>query len=88
MHALSNAFITRGDNGRNEINYSDILGSLASGAVANAYYPSQDRGVGLVVKSALIGTAGRMINGVVQEFVLRKLTKARGVQSFTSSTDH
>lgn len=54
MHALSNAFITRGDNGHSEINYSDILGSLASGAVANAYYPSLDRGVGLVVKSALI----------------------------------
>jgi len=78
IHALSNAFVTKGDNGCNEINYSDLIGSLASGAVANAYYPSQDRGAGLVVHSALIGIAGRTINGVFQEFVLRKVTKVHG----------
>ncbi|HTV04062.1 MAG TPA: carboxypeptidase-like regulatory domain-containing protein [Acidobacteriaceae bacterium] len=87
LHALSNAFVTRGDNGHNEFNYSDILGSLASGAVANAYYPSQDRGLGLVWHSALIGIAGRTINGVFQEFVLRKVTKARGEPIAVSSTD-
>ena len=57
-----------------EINYSNILGDLASGAIANAYYPSQDRGAGLVARSALIGVGGRMALGVVQEFVLRKWT--------------
>ncbi len=74
LHALSNPFITRGDDGRREINYSNIGGDLASGAIANAYYPEADRGPGLVLKSALIGTGGRMANGLIQEFVLRKLT--------------
>lgn len=74
IHAISNAFITRGDNGQREFNYSSIGGDLASGAIANAYYPQSDRGPGLVLKSALIGTGGRMANGLVQEFVLRKLT--------------
>ena len=74
LHALGCAFITRGDNGKREINWSDLGGDLASGAIANAYYPSSDRGAGLVARSALIGAGGRMAFGVVQEFVLRKWT--------------
>ena len=42
-----------------------------------AYYPSQDRGAGIVVRSALIGAGGRMALGVVQEFVLHKWTSRR-----------
>jgi len=74
LHAMSTPFITRGDDGSREINYSNILGDLASGAIANAYYPSQDRGAGLVVRSALVGIGGRMALGIVQEFVLHKWT--------------
>lgn len=74
MHALSSPFVIRGDDGRREINFSGIGGSLASGAIANAYYPDKDRGARLVLSSALIGVAGRMANAVVQEFVLRKFT--------------
>jgi hypothetical protein len=74
LHALSSPFITRGDDGHREINFSNIGGDLASGAIANAYYPEVDRGPGLVLKSALIGTGGRIVNGLIQEFVLRKLT--------------
>ena len=74
LHAMSTPFITRGDDGRREVNYSNILGDLAAGGIANAYYPSQDRGIGLVVRSTLVGVGGRMAFGIVQEFVLRKLT--------------
>lgn len=74
MHALGSAFVTRGDNGNREINWSDLGGDLASGALENAYYPSQDRGPGLVFRGALIGAGGRMALGIVQEFVLRKWT--------------
>jgi hypothetical protein len=74
LHALAYPIITRGDDGRPSINYSAIGGDLASGAIANAYYPTQDRGPGLVLRSALIGAAGRSINGVIQEFLLKKVT--------------
>ena len=74
LHAMATPFVTRGDDGRREINYSNIIGDLASGAIANAYYPSQDRGAGLVARSALIGVGGRMAFGIVQEFVLHKWT--------------
>lgn len=77
LHALSSPFVTRGDNGRPEINFSNIGGDLASGAIANAYYPENERGGQLVVRSALIGTAGRMTNALLQEFVLPKLTSRR-----------
>lgn len=74
LHALSSPIIARGDNGRREINFSNLGGDLASGAIANAYYPAADRGSGLVLRSALIGLAGRATNGVVQEFILRRFT--------------
>jgi hypothetical protein len=74
FHALSTPFVIRGDDGHREINYSGIGGSLASGAIANAYYPDQDRGARLVVSGALIGVAGRMASAVLQEFVLQKFT--------------
>ena len=74
LHALSNPIITRGDDGRRELNYSNIGGDLISGAIANAYYPEADRGVGLVYKDALIGAGGRAVNGLIQEFILRKFT--------------
>ena len=80
LHAMSTPFITRGDNGKREINYSNILGDLASGALANAYYPSQDRGAGLVVRSAAIGIGSRMVLGIVQEFVLHKWTTQHSSQ--------
>lgn len=73
-HAVSSAFLTTSDEGHREINYSSIGGNLASGAISNAYYPSRDRGAGLVLKGALVGTGGRMIEGVFQEFVLHKIT--------------
>ncbi|MFZ0705410.1 MAG: carboxypeptidase-like regulatory domain-containing protein [Candidatus Korobacteraceae bacterium] len=78
LHAMSTPFVARGDDGRREINYSNILSDLASGALANAYYPSQDRGAGLVLRSAAIGIGGRMVFGIVQEFVLHKWTTHHG----------
>jgi hypothetical protein len=74
LHALSYPFLTKADDGRREINFSSIGGDLASGAIANAYYPASDRGPHLVAKSALIGIGWRMVEGVMQEFVLPRFT--------------
>ena len=74
LHALTSPFICKGDNGRWQPNYSSVGGDLASGAISNLYYPESNRGLGLVFGNALITTGGRMLNGLIQEFVLRKLT--------------
>lgn len=74
LHALSAPFICKGDNGRWEPNYSSVGGDLAAGAIANAYYPSTNRGAGMFLQNDLIVTGGRMANAVIQEFVLRGIT--------------
>ena len=71
-HALSFAIFTMGDNGRRQFNYSGIGGDLASGAIANAYYPHQDRGAKLVLSGALIGTGGRVAYALGEQFLFNK----------------
>ena len=74
LHALSNPFICKGDNGKLQPNYSSIGGDLASSALSNLYYPEQDRGIGMTFQSLAITTAERAASSLFQEFVLRKLT--------------
>ena len=73
-HALSSPIICKGDNGRWQPNYSSLGGYLASGAVANAYYPESNRGPGLIFHNSAIDFSANIANSVLQEFVLRKLT--------------
>jgi transposase InsO family protein len=62
-------------NGRWQANYSAILGSLASGAISNAYYPGQDRhDLALTFENTLIAVASTAATNVLQEFVIRRLT--------------
>ncbi len=73
-HALLSPFICKGDNGKWQPNYSSLGGDLASSAISNAYYPQSNRGAGLVIGNFALSTAERMVSGMAQEFVLRKVT--------------
>lgn len=77
LHAISNPFIARGDNGRRQINYSNLGGVLISGAIANAYFPDSNRGFGLVLNAAAVDLGAGVVNSLLQEFVLRGLTHSR-----------
>jgi hypothetical protein len=81
-HALLSPFVCRGDNGKPQVNFSSLGGDFASSALSNTYYPNSNRGSGLVFGNFAIGTAERMLSGVIQEFVLRKLTPAAKSKSF------
>ena len=75
FYAVANAVICKGDNGHWQANYSAILGSLASGAISNLYYPPSDRnGVALTFENTLIGIGSSAAANVLQEFLVRKLT--------------
>jgi hypothetical protein len=74
LHALSSPVICKGDNGRWQPNVSSLSGYLASGAIANAYYPPANRGGHLVLNTFLVDFSANEANGVIQEFILRKLT--------------
>jgi len=74
LHAMSNPFICKGDNGKLQPNYSSIGGDLISSAISNAYYPASNRGAGLTFENVAIATAERTVSSLIQEFVIRKLT--------------
>ena len=75
LYAIANSLICKGDNGRWQPSYSNILGSLAAGGISNLYYPAQDRdGAELTFENAAIGIGGTAVTNLLQEFLIRKLT--------------
>jgi hypothetical protein len=74
LHAIGSAFLTRGDNGRTEPNYSYVLGDMCSGALSNLYYPQANRGARLVYTDAAVGLAGRVGGNLLREFLPKHST--------------
>jgi hypothetical protein len=76
LYAISTVVICKGDNGRWQPNYSNLLGSLAAAGISNVYYPSTDRnGAELTIRNALVGSASGAIGALFQEFLLKKISK-------------
>jgi hypothetical protein len=77
-HAVFSPFVARADNGKSQPNYSTLGGVLASSSLANLYYPSSNRGAGLVFGNFAIGIAERVGATLAQEFLLGKFTRRGG----------
>ena len=78
IHAIASSVVCKGDNGRWQPNYSNVLGSFAAGGIAKLYFPAKDsQGAGFVVSSALIRIGETSLAGILQEFVFPKLTPNR-----------
>jgi hypothetical protein len=75
LYAIANSVICKGDDGRWQVNYSNILGNIAAGGISNLYYPSQNRGAALTFENAAIGIGATGAANLVEEFLMRKLTK-------------
>jgi len=76
-HALRAIFLTHGDNGKVQFNYSGLGGDMASAALANTYYPSADRGAHLFFANWAVLSAGRAANTLAQEFLGKFTTHPR-----------
>jgi hypothetical protein len=75
LYAIANSVICKGDNGRWQPNYSNLLGNLAAGGISNLYYPAQNRrGAELTFENAAIGIGATAAANLVEEFLMRKLT--------------
>ena len=75
LYAIASAVICRGDNRRWQLNYSNILGNVTSASISNLYYPAASRnGAGLTVENSLVTTALGALGGLVQEFMLHRMT--------------
>jgi hypothetical protein len=73
-YALKTAVIAKGDNGRWQPAYANVLGSFGAGAVSNLYYPPADRGAMLVMENGFLAIGFDGFSNVMQEFVLRRMT--------------
>jgi hypothetical protein len=70
----------RGDNGHWQPTFSNVLGNVAAGGIANLYYPSSDRGAALTFQRAFTVTAEGAFGAMFLEFwpdVSNKLFKKK-----------
>ncbi|HME37062.1 MAG TPA: carboxypeptidase-like regulatory domain-containing protein [Candidatus Sulfotelmatobacter sp.] len=74
LHAVLAAFICKGDNGKTQPNYSTWGGGLIASSISLAYYPSSERNARHVFGTFGIGMGLHVGGGLLQEFVLDKLT--------------
>ena len=75
FYAIANSVICKGDNKRWQVNYSNIFGNMAAGAISNVYYPAQDRDdAALTFENAGIGIGATAIGNLFEEFLVKKLT--------------
>ena len=89
-HAVASAFVTRGDNGRTEPNYSHILGNASSGALSSLYHPAADSAGKLALDNALLGSLGEAGVNVVRELFLKRFVRGGDVdvKGMPPSTPH
>jgi hypothetical protein len=67
-YAISRIFVTRTDSGGRAPNLSLWMGAIASGGIANAYYPRADQGVGLTFTRAGIALGTTAGFNILKEF--------------------
>lgn len=75
LYALGSPFFCKGDNMRWQPNYSNVGGTFAAAGISYLYYPQSDRnGAGLFLQNSMIRLSEMSFEGVLQEFVIRRLT--------------
>jgi hypothetical protein len=75
LHALTSSVMCNGDNGRRQVNYSSVFGSLAASGISNLYYPAQDRnGAVLTFETTAIEIGETAAYNLFQEFLGRRVT--------------
>ena len=75
LYAMSTVVICKGDNGKWQPNYSNVLGNLTSGAISTLYYPNSARhDLQTSVDNIFIGIGEGSIGTLLQEFLLRHVT--------------
>ncbi len=75
LYAISTVVICKGDNGKWQPNYSNVLGNLGAAGISTLYYPrSAQHSVQVTVDNTLIGVAYGAFGTLFQEFLLRHVT--------------
>jgi hypothetical protein len=73
-YAVKEAFLCRGDNGRQQVNYSYIGGDFAAAGLSNLYRADQDRSASLTIRNGFIILAGHVASNVARELIFQRFT--------------
>lgn len=84
VHAVESSVMCKGDNGRWQVNYSNIAGQFGGAALSSTFYPTTNSGM-FILSNGLLRMGESSLAGVLQEFVLRKLMKMKTTQQ---AVDH
>ena len=68
LYSISTSLRTRGDDGKWQPAYSNLLGNLIGGSISNLYYPDGDRGLYPTLRRSLSVTYQGTLGGLLQEF--------------------
>ena len=75
LYAISTVAVCKGDNGKWQPNFSNVLGNLGAAGISSLYYPeSAKHSVQVTVDNTLIGVAYGAFGTLFQEFLLRHVT--------------
>jgi hypothetical protein len=75
LYAIMTVAVCKGDNGRWQPNYSNVLGNLGAAGISTLYYPEGDRhSVQVTVDNTLLGVAEGAFGTLFQEFLLHRFT--------------
>jgi hypothetical protein len=67
-YSISRGFVTRGDSGETQPNWSNVFGKCTSAGLSNLYYPSNDRGATLTLTRVAISLSYQMLGNIAVEF--------------------
>jgi len=73
-YSIWTAFVCKGDNGRWQPDYSDVIGGAAASQVSRLYYPYTSRPWLRLFHNVLEGFGGRAEDHLLEQFVVRRLT--------------
>jgi hypothetical protein len=74
LYAISMSVMCKSDSGHWQYNYSGLLGGLAAGGISNLYSPNRN-GLNVTLQNTAIGIGSSAASNLLQEFIIRKLTR-------------
>lgn len=74
LYAIGTAFVSKGDNGHWQPDYSDVIGGMAAAEISTLYYPASSRTGLRLFHNVLLGFGGRAANHILQQFVFSQVT--------------
>ena len=70
-----NAFRAKGDNGKWQLNYSSLIGNLATTGISALYQPPAIRNNSVeTLKYSVLSVASQGVSALLQEFVFKRMT--------------